>query len=155
MGSTQSSARCLLVQLLQGRPTTAASHLTLRARQGTHALLILRARFPVSPALCGSLPEAEVFIEGRGGFFVACNGVDDQGIEEGLTWWSDGVFLYGLKFRQLNFRPARKFVCKLPSLDPPLMLRVTPPPEYAVYVLTIGKHASGILVIHERPAMTW
>jgi hypothetical protein len=76
-GRTQSSAHCLLAQLLQGRPITAALHLTLRARQGTQALLTLRARFPGSPALCGSLPEVEVFIEGRGGFAVACNGVDD------------------------------------------------------------------------------
>lgn len=91
--STQPSAHCLLVQLLQGRPVSAASHLTLRARQGTHALLTLRARFPVSPALCGSLPEAEVFIEEGGAFVVAYNSVDDQGIE-GLPWWSDGVFLY-------------------------------------------------------------
>ena len=37
--------------------------MTLRARQGTHALLTLRARFLVSLALSGSLPEAEVFIE--------------------------------------------------------------------------------------------
>ena len=83
--------------------------MTLRARQGTHALLTLRARFPVSPALCGSLPEAEVFIEEGVAFVVACNGVDDQGIE-GLTWWNDGVFLYVLRFRRLNFRSARKFV---------------------------------------------
>ena len=43
-GTTQSVAHCRLVQLLQGRPTTAASHLTLRARQGTQALLAFRAR---------------------------------------------------------------------------------------------------------------
>ena len=73
--STQSSAHCLLVQLLQGRPITAASHLILRARQGTHALLALRARSPVPPTLCGSLPEAKVFIEGGGLFVVACNDV--------------------------------------------------------------------------------
>lgn len=84
-GSTQSSPHCLLVQLLQGRPIKAASHLTLRARQGSHALFALRARFPVFPARCGSLPEAEIFIEGRGAFVVACNGVDDQGIKQ-LTY---------------------------------------------------------------------
>lgn len=66
--------------------------MTLRARQATHALLALRVRFPVFPALRGSLPEAEIFIEGGGAFVVACNGVDDQGIE-GLMWWSEGVFL--------------------------------------------------------------
>lgn len=81
--------------------------MTLRARQGTHVLLALRARFPVSPVLCGSLPEAEVFIEGGGAFAVACNGVDDQGIEE-LTWWSEGVFL--LRFEISAFSSARKFV---------------------------------------------
>jgi hypothetical protein len=78
-GSIQSSAQFLLVQLLQGRPPSGASHLTLRARQGTHALLALRARFPVTPALCGSLPEAEgllLFIKGA---------VYDQGIEW-LAW---------------------------------------------------------------------
>lgn len=35
----QLSGHCLLTQPLQGSPFRAASHFTLRARQGTHALL--------------------------------------------------------------------------------------------------------------------
>lgn len=65
-GSIQSWAHCLLVHPLQGRPIAAASHLILRARQGTHDLLALRARFPASPTLGASLSEAETFIEGAG-----------------------------------------------------------------------------------------
>lgn len=42
----QVGTHCLLTQLLQGSPVTAASHLILRARQGTHALL----GFPRFPA---------------------------------------------------------------------------------------------------------
>lgn len=58
VGSTQSLAHCLLVQLLQGRPITAASHLVLRTRQGTQALLAFMTRFPTSPViLWGSPPE--------------------------------------------------------------------------------------------------
>lgn len=104
-GSTQSLAHCLLVQLLQGRPITAASHLTLRTRQGTHALLALRADFPVSPALCGELPDAEVvFIEGGAAFVVACN---DVGIK-GLWWWS-GVFLYGFEISAFERQVSSEF----------------------------------------------
>lgn len=79
--STQSFTHCLLVQLLQGRPITVASHLTLRTRQGRHDLLALGARFPVSPcAFCGSLPE--VFIEGgRAAFIVASSGVETREYE--------------------------------------------------------------------------
>ncbi len=101
-----------------------ASHLTLRARQGTHALLTLRARFPVSSALCGSLPEAEVFIKGGGAFVVACNGVDDQGIE-GLTWWCEGVFVLCFEIEISAFKlHVSSEVCILPSLDPPLILSI-------------------------------
>lgn len=64
-GSIHSWAHCLLVHPLQGRPIAAASHLILRTRQGTHALLALRTRLPDSPALGVSLSEAEIFIEGE------------------------------------------------------------------------------------------
>ena len=43
--NTQSAAHCLLVQLLQGNPMTAASHFTLRKRQGIQALLAVTERF--------------------------------------------------------------------------------------------------------------
>lgn len=61
-GNTQSLGDCLLVQLLQGRPTTAASHLTLRVRQGIHVLLDLVAAFLVSPIISR---EVEVYSDGR------------------------------------------------------------------------------------------
>lgn len=45
----QSAAHCLLVQLLQGNPMTAASHFTLRMRQGIQALLAVTDCFAESP----------------------------------------------------------------------------------------------------------
>lgn len=44
----QSSVHCLLVQLLQGKPITTASHFTLRVRQGIQALLAVTERFESS-----------------------------------------------------------------------------------------------------------
>ena len=98
--------------------------MTLRARQGTHALLALRVRFPVSPALRGSPPEAEIFIEGGEAFVVACNGVDDQGIE-GLTWWGECVYLLCFEISEFKLYVSSE-ICILPSLDPPLILSVAP-----------------------------
>ena len=112
-GSKQSLAHSLLVQLLQGSPDTAASHLTLRARHGTHDLLALRARFPVSPALCASLPVAEISIKERGRPAVPRNGVDDQGIQ-GHGWGSDGVFLcfyFGISAFKLQVSSEKRGAC--------------------------------------------
>jgi hypothetical protein len=132
------------VQLLQGRPITAQSHLTLRARQGTHALLTLRERLPVSPTLCGPLPEVEVFIEGGGAFAVVCNAVDNQGIE-GQKDLRGGVTAFPLCFDISAFNlHVSSEVCILPSLNPPLVVSVAPT-EYAVYVLTIVESVTGVV----------
>lgn len=67
-GSKQSLTHCLLVQLLQGRPITVASHLTLRTRQGTHDLFALEGGFPASPCtytFCDSPTEAFIEVEER------------------------------------------------------------------------------------------
>lgn len=60
----QSSVLCRLVQLLHGKPMTAASHLILRARQGRQALFAVTDRLPLSRCTFFCSPP-EILIEER------------------------------------------------------------------------------------------
>ena len=84
---------CRPLQLLHGRPTLAASHLTFRVRQGTHALLIFRGRSSALDRFCASPPEPKVLIADAMMSTIAYGGEDPEGAE-GLMWRSGGNSVY-------------------------------------------------------------